>query len=212
MTKISILGSGRVATVLAAGLVGAGHELTLGVRDIADASAKWKGPPVAFDDHPLAVRASPIVVNATPGDTSLERLGALRQELDGKILIDVSNATERGPGGMPGGLLYPNSSLAERLQDALPHTRVVKTLNTMLFTVMVDPDSLADHPTAFLSGDDAGAKQVVTAILRDLGWADERIEDLGDIVSARGTEALFALVPYILRSRGMKPFALALAR
>lgn len=40
-------------------------------------------------------------------------------------------------------------SLAERLQDALPDTRAVKPLNTMLFMVMTDPGSLATPPTAY---------------------------------------------------------------
>jgi 8-hydroxy-5-deazaflavin:NADPH oxidoreductase len=91
--------------------------------------------------------------------------------LDGysyKILIDIANATERGANGMPGNLCYPNSSLAEHLQQALPNTHVVKTLNTMLFTVMVDPHSLSTPPTVFLSGDNDDAKANVIKLLGDL--------------------------------------------
>ncbi|XYH93322.1 hypothetical protein ACMHYB_36440 [Sorangium sp. So ce1128] len=42
-------------------------------------------------------------------------------------MIDVSNATLRDQNGLPGSLLYPSGSVAERLQDALPETAVVKT-------------------------------------------------------------------------------------
>lgn len=131
-------------------------------------------------------------------------------ELDGKILIDISNATQRGADGMPGNLCYPNSSLAEHLQAALPGTRVVKTLNTMLFTVIADPHSLKSSPTAFLSGNDSHAKATVTRLLGDLGWPTEWILDLGDITSARGTEAVMLLVPHIVRTRGFAPFAMTM--
>jgi predicted dinucleotide-binding enzyme len=212
MTHISIFGSGRVSTGLATKFASAGHEITLGVRNVAEASAKWRGPPVSFKNHVDAARAAPVIFNATPGDTSLDRLGALRDELDGKILIDVSNATLRGDDGMPGRLVYPNDSLAEHLQKALPHTFVVKTLNTMLFTVMTNPGALSSPPTAFISGDDADAKEIVKQLLGDLGWKPEWIEDLGDIMTARGTEAIALLVPSIIRARGLAPFAFGMAR
>lgn len=212
MTSIGIFGSGRVATVLATSLATTGYDVTIGTRDQAEAQARWNGPAVTFTDYARAASDSPMIINATPGVTSLERLSVLREELNGKILVDVSNATEHGANGLPGNLVYPNSSLAEHLQEALPGTHVVKTLNTMLFTVMVAPHSLAIPPTAFLSGNDSGAKVAVTGLLKDLGWPADWIEDLGDILSARGREALALIVPSIIRGRGFAPFALTVAK
>jgi 8-hydroxy-5-deazaflavin:NADPH oxidoreductase len=212
MTTIGILGSGRVATALAGKLATTDHNVTIGTRNREQSAAKWAGPAVTFADPAEMARTTSIIINCTPGDTSLERLSALRAELDGKILIDISNATERGPNGMPGNLCYPNSSLAEHLQQALPNTHVVKTLNTMLFTVIVDPHSLSTPPTAFLSGNDGDAKATVTKLLGDLGWPTDWSLDLGDITTARGTEALILLVPHILRTRGFAPFALTIAK
>ncbi|BFV58524.1 hypothetical protein KCMC57_up36280 [Kitasatospora sp. CMC57] len=114
--------------------------------------------------------------------------------------------------GLPGDLWYPGSSLAEQLQAALPDTRVVKTLNTMLFMVMTAPETLATPPTAYLSGDDQAAKKSVTALLGDLGWQPAWIEGLGGIATARAAEAVILLVPHILRRRGFKPFAVSLVR
>lgn len=212
MTDIGILGSGRVAKTLAAKLAAAGHAVTIGTRDPDKASAAWAGPAVTFADHRQTARQVFTIINATPGDTSLERLSALRDVLDGKILIDVSNATERSADGMPGGLSYPNSSLAEHLQQALPGSRIVKTLNTMLFMVMVDPHSLSIPPTVFLSGNDDKAKATVSKLLGDLGWPPAWIEDLGNIQTARATEAFVLLVPHMIRNRGFAPFALTVAK
>lgn len=214
MTSIGILGAGRVGTNLAQKLAAAGHHITLGGRDPEQTAARAAGiaPQIAFADHHTTARTADIVINATPGDTSLDRLAGLRTELSGKILIDVSNATRDAEDGLPGDLCYPGSSLAEQLQAALPNTHVVKTLNTMLFMVMTAPEALATSPTAYLSGDDQDAKQTVIGLLGDLGWQPAWIEDLGGITTARATEAMILTVPHILRRHGFQPFAVSLAR
>ncbi|WP_314251972.1 NADPH-dependent F420 reductase [Streptomyces sp. DSM 40907] len=216
MTNIGILGAGRVGTNLAGKLSAAGHHVTLGSRNPEATAARTAGPApqlaFAVADQRTTARTADVVINATPGDTSLERLADLRTELSGKILIDVSNATRDAADGLPGDLCYPGSSLAEQLQAALPYTHVVKTLNTMLFMVMTAPETLATAPTAYLSGDDEHAKRTVAGLLGDLGWQPERIENLGGITTARATEAMILLVPHILRRHGFAPFAVSLAR
>ncbi|MFJ6088248.1 NADPH-dependent F420 reductase [Streptomyces sp. NPDC092369] len=198
MTTIAVLGNGRVGGSLATALTRAGHEVTVADRSPGSAA------------H--AARTARIVINATPGEGSLERLGALHEELRDKILVDVSNATVDGPDGLPADLLYPGSSLAEQLQESLPETRVVKTLNTMLFSVMTAPATLTQAPSAFLSGEDPQAKQTVRELLIDLGWRNEWITDLGGIRTARATEAAILFVPHVIRSSGFAPFALSIAR
>ncbi|MEU1257892.1 NAD(P)-binding domain-containing protein [Streptomyces chartreusis] len=195
MTKISILGNGRVGGGLATALSRAGHDVT-----VADRS-----PGAAAD----AARSARVVINATPGEGSLERLVALREELRGKILVDVSNATVDGPDGLPVDLLHHGSSLAEQLQRALPETHVVKTLNTMLYSVMTAPATLSQPATVFLSGEDRAAKEIVRGLLVDLGWREEWITDLGGVETARATEAAVMFVPHVIRARGFAPFAIS---
>ncbi|MEV8433941.1 NADPH-dependent F420 reductase [Streptomyces chartreusis] len=195
MTKISILGNGRVGGGLATALNRAGHDVT-----VADRS-----PGAAAD----AARSAHVVINATPGEGSLERLVALREELRGKILVDVSNATVDGPDGLPVDLLHHGSSLAEQLQRALPDTHVVKTLNTMLHSVMTAPATLSQPATVFLSGEDRAAKEIVRGLLLDLGWREEWITDLGGVETARATEAAVLFVPHVIRARGFAPFAIS---
>ncbi|MGI5413868.1 NADPH-dependent F420 reductase [Streptomyces chartreusis] len=195
MTKISILGNGRVGGSLATALNRAGHDVT-----VADRS-----PGAAAD----AARSAHVVINATPGEGSLERLVALREELRGKILVDVSNATVDGPDGLPVDLLHHGSSLAEQLQRALPDTHVVKTLNTMLYSVMTAPATLSQPATVFLSGEDRSAKEIVRGLLVDLGWHEEWITDLGGVETARATEAAVLFVPHVIRARGFAPFAIS---
>jgi predicted dinucleotide-binding enzyme len=211
MKNITILGSGRVSRALAAKLSIVGYTVTVGTRDPARRAAEWGTPHVRFAPHSEAVRGASLVVNALPGGASLPQLEALRAQLVGAVLIDLANAMERGPDGLPSRPMYPEDSLGERLQRALPETPVVKALNTMAFMVMTDPRSVRTPPTAFLSGDDAAAKGAVARLLLDLGWQPEWIEDLGDITTARATEALPLLGLAVLRKRGVVPFAISLA-
>jgi hypothetical protein len=70
---------------------------------------------------------------------------------------------------------------------------VVKTLNTLTADLMVNPGKLAggDHDV-FVSGNEPEAKRAATAILtEDFGW--KRVLDLGDLTTARGTEAWLLL-------------------
>ena len=158
-----------------------------------------------------AVGQAEIVIDALPGDIAVATLKPHADALHGKVLIDVANATTHGLDGRPGGLAYPGSSLAEELQTALPNTKVVKALNTMLFPVMTRP-AMLENANVFLSGNDEEAKQRVRQLLAGLGWADEAIQDLGGVASARAVEAFILLVPHMLKTYGMKPFAMAIAR
>ncbi|RIJ70304.1 NADP oxidoreductase [Nakamurella silvestris] len=212
MNTVTILGSGRVGKALATAWALSGRDVVIGTQDPARLRSTWTGPDVVILDIHQAVGSSDLVVNATPGDTSLERFTALEEELAGTVLVDVSNATTRGTDGLPGGLVHTGTSLGELLQAALPRTDVVKTLNTMLFSAMTAPADLGSDPTVFLSGDNGAAKARVRELLTDLGWDEAWMLDLGGIATARGVEAMALLVPSLLATLGFTPFALSIAR
>jgi 8-hydroxy-5-deazaflavin:NADPH oxidoreductase len=209
---IAVLGTGNVGTTLATALVGAGHAVTAGSRDPVRRAAGWTAPAPLTGLAEAAAHAD-IVINATPGRDSVDLLRPLAPQLAGTVLVDVANAVELGPDGFATALRYPGSSLAEELQRALPDTRLVKTLNTMgPAEAMVTPGALATPPSAFLSGDDGEARQIVATLLADLGWPREWIIDLGDLTTARVTEAFVLLVRPLVHALGPVPFGLAVAR
>ncbi|MCG5219923.1 NAD(P)-binding domain-containing protein [Streptosporangium soli] len=213
MTTIGILGSGNVARALAGRLREAGHEMTVGSRDPeGPVAAEWAGTGVRVAGLPEAAGSAEVVVNAMPGWASLEVLTGLATLSPGQVLIDIANATEFDANGFASAPLYPGGSLAEEIQRALPGVRVVKTLNTMHESVMADPGRLASPPSAFVSGDDTGAKQVVIGLLGDLGWPRDWIIDLGGVRTARVPEAFVLMVGDLVRALGPVPFGLSVAR
>jgi predicted dinucleotide-binding enzyme len=134
-----------------------------------------------------------IVFNATNGAGSLEALKlAGESNLNGKVLVDISEPLDFS-NGMPPSLFVSNTdSLGEQIQRAFPQVKVVKTLNTVTANVMVYPRHVTngDHHV-FVSGNDARAKEQVTEILKSFGWI--HILDLGDLTSARATEMYIAI-------------------
>ena len=106
--------------------------------------------------------------------------------LAGKVLLDISNPLDGSKGFPPTLFVKDDDSLAEMIQRAHPDARVVKSLNTMNNSLMVDPQRLGEDTTVFVSGDDADAKATVTELLRAIGHGD--VIDLGGIETARGPE------------------------
>lgn len=212
MTTIAVLGSGNVARALAGTLRDAGHQVVVGSRDPHRSATGWAGSGVGVTDLRDAAGSAEVVFNATPGQASVELLTGLAAQLSGKVLVDIANATAFDTAGFASALLYPGSSLAEEIQRALPDVRVVKTLNTMHDSIMADPAVPDTPPTAFLSGNDTGAKKTVSGLLADLGWPPEWIIDLGDVATARVPEAFVLMVGGLVRALGPVPFGMAIAR
>lgn len=176
--KLGILGTGHVATTLGAAW-SKSHDVTLGSRN-PDSSKGSDFPVKSLAD---TIRASEIVVNATLGSGSVATLSAIEAGVfEGKTLVDVANQTTPSVD-----LIYPNYSLAEKIQEARPDARVVKSMNHAAITLIANPGVIGPS-SVFLSGDDARAKQQTAGLLRDLGWSDDEIVDLGDLETARGPE------------------------
>ena len=203
--KIAVLGTGTVGRTLSTRLVELGHQVSMGTRDVATASARddiagWlsSNDAVVLATFADAAAGAELVINCTRGDATLDVLAlAGAENLAGKVLIDISNSLDFS-GGFPPLISAPqDDSIAEQIQRAFPDVRVVKSLNTMTAALMADPRSLPDPGTVFVSGNDVEAKKAVSALLTEFGHTD--VIDLGDISTARGPEWL---VPVWLRLMG----------
>jgi predicted dinucleotide-binding enzyme len=195
--KIGVLGTGMVGNALATKFAGIGHEVKMGARDAkSDKAAAWaasagaKASPGTFAD---AAAFGEVVLNCTSGAGSLDALKAAgAANLRGKVLVDVANPLDFSRGMPPSLFTVANDSLGERIQAAFPDARVVKALNTVNASVMVDPKRVPGVSDLFVCGNDAAAKAEVTRILKEwFGWPV--VVDLGDITAARATEAYLLL-------------------
>jgi predicted dinucleotide-binding enzyme len=225
--KVGVLGTGEVGRALAGKLDELGHAVMVGTRDVgrllAAGPGPWGQPPFSdwHRDHPRvavgtfarAAAHGEMVINATAGAATLEALRAAgRENLAGKVLIDVANPLDFSA-GMPPTLTVANTdSLGEQVQRAFPEARVVKALNTVNARLMVDPGAIGDGDHhVFVSGNDPEARAQVIALLRDgFGWSE--VVDLGDITTARGTEMYLALWVRLMAALGTAAFNIRIVR
>ncbi|MFB7778350.1 NADPH-dependent F420 reductase [Streptomyces bauhiniae] len=179
--NIAIIGKGKVGSALGAKFAAAGHAVVYGSRT-PDALAGTL-------NQADAVRAADVIVTAIPGTAVIPTLEAIGEDvLADKIVLDVSAAMTAD-----WALVHPNDSVARQVQARFPRARVVKSLNTMNYSVMVDPLTSLSQATVFVSGDSQDAKGTVNELLADLGWLPEMILDLGGVDTAKGTEHLAPL-------------------
>jgi predicted dinucleotide-binding enzyme len=209
--KISVLGTGMVGKAHAARLAELGHDVAIGTKDVAATQAsdkadyigqtfrEWheQNPSVQLMSLHDATVHGDVVMNVLLGQASVEALKNLQSELHNKVLIDISNPLAFGDDGQPFLTVSNTNSLGEQIQKALPDVKVVKTLNTVTAPIQVNPGELsgANHHV-YIGGDDLGAKNLVIEILKSYGW--KHILDLGDMTSARATEAALLLTLRIL--------------
>jgi predicted dinucleotide-binding enzyme len=214
--KIAVFGTGIVGETIGNKLLQLGHEVKMGSRSATHekglAWAKAGGAKASLGTFAEAAAFGELAFNCTSGSGSIPALEAAAAGLKGKLLIDIANPLDFSKGFPPSLFSGNTDSLGEQAQRTLPDTKVVKALNTVTCTLMVDAKRVAggDHD-GFVSGNDAEAKAQVTKILKEwFGW--QRIVDLGDITTARGTESYLPLWVRLYGAQGTADFNIKIMR
>ncbi|MBP2327897.1 putative dinucleotide-binding enzyme [Kibdelosporangium banguiense] len=207
--KIAVLGTGMAGRGFADRLTELGHDVVIGTRDVQQTLARtepdalghppyavWQqtSPEVRLVPFPKAGAHAELIVNATAGASSLAALDATgAANLAGKVIVDIALPLDLSQ-GMPPTLTVANTdSLGEQIQRTFPAARVVKTLNTVFFEVMIEPKRVPGEHNIFLAGDDTDAKNTAKSLLHGFGWPMDAIIDLGGIRAARGVEMYMPL-------------------
>ncbi|GIM96816.1 NADPH-dependent F420 reductase [Paractinoplanes toevensis] len=165
--RIGILGTGTLATALATGWTGAGHDISIGGRSAqrAEAAAKASG-----------ARARPLSEVVEDADAVLLSVhwqgvadiltaaGAPAGSLAGKPLIDPTNAVDHGIGVLR---TEAGRAMAQQVAELAPGAHVVKALHlfpsTRWTTRGLPPVTVA------MCGDDPRALEIVGSLVRDVG-------------------------------------------
>ena len=167
--KIGIIGHGHVGSALERGLRRAGYDVRAAGNDA--------------DTVRQTATAANVVIIAVPFaaiDDTLRELGAA---IDGKIVVDVTNA------------LTPDFQLAvgystsgaEELQKKAPNARIAKAFNTVFAANMDTGQVKGERLSAFVAADDDDAKKTVLEMARAIGFD---AVDAGPLRNARLLEPL----------------------
>ncbi len=197
--KIGIIGSGDVGQALGKGFIGLGHQVKIGSRDPESEKLKhWtksQGELASTGTFSETAVFGELLVVATKGVQNSQAITlAEPKNFANKVVIDVTNPLDFSHGPLPTLAVGFTTSGGEQLQAQLPEAKIVKTLNIVGNPMMVSPSFEEGDPDMLLCGNDEGAKQLVTQLLRDFGW--KNITDLGGIEQSRITEPLCILWVY----------------
>jgi len=211
--KVGILGSGIVGRVLASAFLKEGYNVMMGTRNTAKEEVlKWaRENPIGKTGHfAETAQFGELLVLATGGTVTEEAVAlAGIENFSGKIVIDATNpiAPSQPENGVLKFFTTLDNSLMERLQKLVPTARFVKAFNSVGNAFMYKPQFAGGPPTMFICGNDAEAKNMVTAILADFGW---ETEDMGHVQAARAIEPLCILwcIPGLLRNQWSHAFKL----
>ncbi len=222
--KIGIIGTGMVGRAFALRLGELGHSVILGTRDVGATKAHkepdsngicgyalWaEGANFALQTFNECAKNSAFLINASRGIHSIEAFQSIEaQNLHDKVILDLSLPLAFAPNRPPHLAFSNDDSLGERLQRLCASSFVVKTFNTMSHTIMLNPSLLEGAHNVFLSGDSTEAKEVVKSLLREFGWSEKSMIDLGGIISARGSEMYANLLFHLAAILGTYDFNIA---
>ncbi len=190
--NITIIGSGHMARGIGTRLLSGGHSVTFLDRDPSKAKAlaneltsKTKKGAAARGEALGSPVKDEIVVLAIPYGAAGEVIERLDKQLDGKIIIDITNPLNATYSGLA---TAPGTSAAEEIAKKLPKDAVVlKAFNTTFAKTLVEGEVDGQPLDVFIAGDAEEPKQKVSQLVEDGGL---RAIDAGALERARQLEAM----------------------
>jgi 8-hydroxy-5-deazaflavin:NADPH oxidoreductase len=188
MTDITIIGTGNMASAIAARAAAAGKSIQILSRDADSAAAL-----AATVNGTPGITGSPvegsIVVLATWFEASKAVLSSYGSALNGKTIVDISNPVNVDTFDS---LTVPaGSSAAEELQALVPGAAIVKAFNTTFATTLAAGEVAGQTLDVLVAGDDAEATAAVVDFIKDAGL---RPVNVGPLRRSRELEAFQLLV------------------
>jgi len=184
--RIGLLGTGGLARALGGAWAAAGHTIVVTGRDAgrAQRAAEDIGERAAAVAPAEFTGAADLVVVAIAWEgiePALRLVGAPEGALDGRTVIDCTNAVDFATGR----LVPAEGSAAEYVAGTATGARVVKALHLFAGTTWPYAGVPEETPVVAICGDDAEALAQTSALIADLGG---RAAVVGGLDAARQAE------------------------
>jgi 8-hydroxy-5-deazaflavin:NADPH oxidoreductase len=181
---VTIIGTGNMARAIGRRVLEGGHRLTVVGKDrgradevraeLGDVSTAVSGDPIKGD----------IVVLAVYYPDAREAVEQYRDELAGKVVVDITNPVNESFDGL---VVPPDGSATQELAQLAPDANFVKAFNTTFANTLSSGEVAGHALDVLMAGDDEEAKDAVATLARDGGLNPI---DAGPVTRAREIEAL----------------------
>jgi predicted dinucleotide-binding enzyme len=183
MSSISIIGVGNMASALAGRALAGGNAVEIIGRDPVKAEALAAALGGATVGTAGTAPAGDIVIVAVPYVSAVAVVSEYGDALHGKVIVDITNPITPD---FTGFVTPEGSSGAQEIAKAAPAgAHVVKAFNTLPSEVLAAGSAEGRPLDVFIAGDDAQAKEGVSAFVESLGM---RPLDIGKLSMARALE------------------------
>ncbi len=190
--NVTIIGAGNMGRGIGTRLVSGGHNVTYMDRKPEKAQAlaqqvsskARKGAKVTGLALGTPIKDE-IVVLAIPYGATSEVIENLGKNIDGKIIVDITNPLNASYSGLA---VAPGTSAAEEIAKKLPaDTVVLKAFNTTFAKTLDEGEVDGQKLDVFIAGDAEEPKEKVSKLVEDGGL---RAIDAGALERARQLEAM----------------------
>ncbi len=171
--RIGIIGAGMIGSTVAKLWAEAGHDVMLATRhpESLQPLVQQIGERATAGTPLEAASLGTVVMLTVPLKAVPDLARDLRQELEGKIVLDTSNAYERRDGTAANEATNDADGSAGWAASMFPGARWVKAFNTVYYkTLESEAHRDGDRVGIPLASDDAGALDVAAELVRDAGF------------------------------------------
>lgn len=173
-TTVAIIGLGNIGKAIAANLVKGNHSVILASRDIekTKALASQLGNLATTKQIGDAINEAEVIIPAIYFNVLKEFFQTYSKELDGKIIVDVSNPIAPDGNGGFKKIIEENESAGKILSDLIPkNAKLIKAFGTLgAGSLLNSAFNETDKKVLFYASDSTNSNQQIEELITSSGF------------------------------------------
>lgn len=185
-TAVAVIGLGNIGKVVAMNLVKGNHSVIVSAREIekSEAFALELGQLAVAKSIQDAINEAEIIIPAIDFNSLKDFFKSFKNELEGKIIIDVSNPIAPDGNGGFKKIIDATESAANILSEFIPtNAKLIKTFGTLgANTLSEEAFSKPEQKVMFYASDSTNSNNKVEEVIKSSGFTPLHIGGLNNAI------------------------------